>query len=41
TTRNYPIVMGSVLVSTALFVLSTAMADLVNAALDPRARASL
>ena len=41
TTRNYPIVMGSVLVSTALFVLSTAIADLVNAALDPRARASL
>ena len=41
TTRNYPIVMGSVLVSTALFVLSTAAADLVNAALDPRARTSL
>ena len=41
TTRNYPIVMGSVVVSTALFVLSTAMADLVNAALDPRARTSL
>ncbi|MGH1481978.1 MAG: ABC transporter permease [Geminicoccales bacterium] len=41
TTRNYPIVMGSVLVSTALFVLSTAIADLVNAILDPRARASL
>ncbi len=38
TTRNYPIVMGSVLVSTALFVLSTALADLVNAWLDPRAR---
>ena len=31
TTRNYPIVMGSVLVSTGLFVLSTAIADLVNA----------
>lgn len=41
TTRNYPIVMGSVLVSTALFVLSTAIADLVNAFLDPRARTSL
>lgn len=39
TTRNYPIVMGAVLVSTALFVLSTAIADLVNAILDPRARA--
>ena len=41
TTRNYPIVMGAVLVSTALFVLATAIADLINAALDPRARASL
>lgn len=38
TTRNYPIVMGSVLVSTALFVMSTALADLINAWLDPRAR---
>ncbi len=40
TTRNYPIVMGSVLISTALFVVSTALADLVNAWLDPRARGS-
>jgi len=39
--RNYPVVMGSVLVSTALFVVSTAIADLVNAALDPRARTDL
>lgn len=38
TTRNYPIVMGAVLVSTALFVISTAIADLINAILDPRAR---
>ena len=38
TTRNYPIVMGAVLVSTALFVLSTALAYLINAILDPRAR---
>jgi peptide/nickel transport system permease protein len=38
TTRNYPIVMGSVLISTGLFVVSTALADLVNAWLDPRAR---
>lgn len=38
TTRNYPIVMGAVLVSTALFVTATAIADLVNAWLDPRAR---
>ncbi|MFV1635095.1 MULTISPECIES: ABC transporter permease [Phaeobacter] len=40
TTRNYPIVMGSVLISTGLFVISTAVADLVNAWLDPRARTS-
>lgn len=39
TTRNYPIVMGAVLVSTTLFVVSTALADLINAILDPRARA--
>lgn len=38
TTRNYPVVMGGVLVSTGLFVLSTALADLINALLDPRAR---
>lgn len=38
TTRNYPIVMGAVLVSTGLFVISTALADLINAVLDPRAR---
>lgn len=40
TTRNYPVVMGSVLISTALFVVSTALADLINAWLDPRARIS-
>ncbi|MCP5072306.1 MAG: ABC transporter permease, partial [Rhodobacteraceae bacterium] len=38
TTRNYPIVMGSVLISTGLFVVSTALADIINAILDPRAR---
>jgi peptide/nickel transport system permease protein len=38
TTRNYPVVMGSVLVSVALFVISTTLADLANALLDPRAR---
>ncbi|UWQ89790.1 ABC transporter permease [Aliisedimentitalea scapharcae] len=38
TTRNYPIVMGAVLVSTGLFVVSTALADIINAVLDPRAR---
>ncbi len=37
-TRNYPVVMGSVLATTVLFVLSTTLADLVNAALDPRQR---
>ena len=41
TTRNYPIVMGSVLISTGLFVVSTALADLINAWLDPRARSSV
>jgi len=40
-TRNYPVVMGSVLVSTVLFVISTTLSDLVNAWLDPRIRASL
>lgn len=40
-TRNYPVVMGSVLVSTILFVVSTTLSDLVNAWLDPRIRASL
>ena len=41
TTRNYPVVMGSVLISTVLFVISTTLSDLVNAWLDPRIRASL
>lgn len=39
-TRNYPVVMGSVLVSTSLFVLSTTIADLINAMLDSRIRRS-
>lgn len=39
--RNYPIVMGTVLVTTVLFVVSTTLADLINAALDPRVRESL
>lgn len=39
--RNYPIVMGCVVVTTGLFVIATAVADLVNALLDPRARESL
>jgi peptide/nickel transport system permease protein len=39
--RNYPIVMGCVLTTTVLFVVSTTLADLINALLDPRARESL
>lgn len=39
--RNYPVVMGAVLVTTILFVLSTLVADLVNAKLDPRVRDKL
>lgn len=37
-TRNYPVVMGSVLVTTAFFVLSTLVSDIINATLDPRLR---
>ena len=37
-TRNYPVVMGSVLVTTAFFVLCTLVSDIVNAILDPRLR---
>ena len=37
-TRNYPVVMGSVLVTTAFFVLSTLVSDIINAVLDPRLR---
>lgn len=37
-TRNYPVVMGSVLVTTAFFVLCTLLSDVINAALDPRLR---
>jgi peptide/nickel transport system permease protein len=39
-TRNYPVVMGSVLVTTVFFVASTLASDLVNAILDPRLRES-
>jgi len=37
-TRNYPVVMGSVLVTTGFFVLSTLASDIINAMLDPRLR---
>jgi len=36
--RNYNVVMGSVLVSTAVFVSATILSDIVNAFLDPRIR---
>jgi peptide/nickel transport system permease protein len=38
--RNYPVVMGSVLVTTGFFVLCTLVSDIVNALLDPRLRES-
>ena len=37
-TRNYPVVMGSVLVMTAIYVGLTILADIAIAALDPRIR---
>ena len=37
-TRNYPVVMGAVLVTTGFFVLCTLVSDIVNALLDPRLR---
>ena len=37
-TRNYPVAMGSVLVTTVFFVLCTWASDMVNAALDPQLR---
>ncbi|TJW67119.1 MAG: ABC transporter permease subunit, partial [Mesorhizobium sp.] len=39
--RNYPVVMGGALVTTFLIVTATTMSDLINAALDPRAREEL
>lgn len=39
--RNYPIVLGCVVVTTVLIVVATLVSDLVNAWLDPRARESL
>jgi peptide/nickel transport system permease protein len=39
--RNYPIIMGSVLVTTILFVVCTMFADIVNASIDPRIRETL
>jgi uncharacterized membrane protein len=39
--RNYPVVLGAVLVTTICFVLCTLAADLITAALDPRVREQL
>lgn len=39
--RNYPIVMGCVVMTTGLFVIATTLADLANALLDPRTRDNL
>ena len=39
--RNYPVVMGGVLVTTTVFVLCTLLADIVAAWCDPRVRQSL
>jgi peptide/nickel transport system permease protein len=40
-TRNYPIIMGSALITTIIFVLCTMAADIINALLDPRMRETL
>jgi peptide/nickel transport system permease protein len=40
-TRNYPVVMGAVVITTAFYVLCTLIADLIAAWLDPRVRATL
>ncbi|KRS15027.1 ABC transporter permease [Roseovarius indicus] len=38
TQRNFPVVMGTVLITTILFVVTMTLADLVNGIIDPRAR---
>jgi peptide/nickel transport system permease protein len=40
-TRNYPVVIGGVMITTGFYVLCTLAADLAAAWLDPRVRASL
>src|SRR5262249_152048 len=40
-TRNYPIVMGTVMVTVTIFVCSTLLSDLLVAFLDPRVRKNL
>jgi peptide/nickel transport system permease protein len=39
--RNYPVVIGAVMVTTVFYVLSTLAADLIAAWLDPRVRSGL
>ncbi len=39
--RNFPLIMGTVLVTTSLFVVATTLSDIVNALLDPRIRERL
>ena len=39
--RNYPIVLGAVLVTTVIIVLATLVSDLIVAWLDPRLRETL
>ena len=38
--RNYPVVMGAVLISSTLFVITTTLADIINVLLDPRIKES-
>jgi peptide/nickel transport system permease protein len=40
-TRNYPVVMGAVMITTGFYVLSTLIADIIAAGLDPRVRSAL
>jgi peptide/nickel transport system permease protein len=38
--RNYPVTLGAVLCATALLVVATTLADILNAVLDPRFKES-
>ena len=40
-TRNYPLVIGGVMITTLFYVFCTLVADLISAWLDPRVRAGL
>jgi peptide/nickel transport system permease protein len=39
--RNFPVIQGAVLITTALYVVITLFADLMVAWMDPRVRESL